>query len=153
MGLTNSQITPGLEYLSLLTSGTKFDQPGELLNLEKVSKILSEMCERYDIIIVDVPPVLPVVDPSQLAVRVDATVLAYQIGRVGRDVVNRSKSRLEAIGGNVIGLVMNDIEAEIYQHTKSNYEYYGYKYQEVTPPEGILGHLSRLKDRLSHFLS
>jgi len=153
MGLTNSQITPGLEYLSLLTSGTKFDQPGELLNLEKVSKILSEMSERYDIIILDVPPVLPVADPSQLAVRVDATVLAYQIGRVGRDVVHRSKSRLEAIGGNVVGLVMNDIEAEIYQTAKSKYEYYGYKYQEVSPPEGILGRLSHLKDRLSHFLS
>ncbi|MFQ5928812.1 MAG: GumC family protein [Acidobacteriota bacterium] len=153
IGLTNSQTTPGLEYLSLLTSGRKVDQPAELLNLEKISKILSEMSECHDIIIVDVAPVLPIADASQLAPRMDATVLAYQIGRVGRDVVNRSKSRLKAIGGNVVGLVMNDIKAEIYHHTTSDYEYYSYEYKQVIPSEGPPGRLSRLKERLSDILN
>ena len=148
-GLVNAQITPGLEYLSLLTSGRRVDQPAELLNLEKISGILSEMRDRYDIIIMDVAPVLPIADATQLALRVDATVLAYQIGRVGRQVVNRSKSRLEAIGGNVIGLVMNDIKAEIY---RTDYEMYRYEYGENIASEGLPGRLSRLKERLSDFL-
>ncbi|MDA2939072.1 polysaccharide biosynthesis tyrosine autokinase, partial [Acidobacteria bacterium AH-259-A15] len=153
IGLTNAQITPGLEYLSLLTSGRKVDQPAELLNLEKVSKVLSEMSECHDIIIVDVAPVLPIADASQLAPRMDATVLAYQIGRVGREVVNRSKSRLKAIGGNVVGLVMNDIQAEIYYHATSDYEYYNYEYKQNVPSKRLPGPLNRWKERLSDILS
>ena len=89
-------------------------------------------------------------DASQLAPGIDATLLGYQIGRAGREVVTRSKSRLNGVGGNVVGLVMTDIEAEI-QYTR-DYEYYsyGYKYEESTPskPSGLL---SRLKGGLSNF--
>ncbi len=149
IGLNNSQITPGLEYLLLLTSGGKVDRPAELLNLENVGELLSEMREHHDIIIVDVAPTLPVADASQLAPGMDATVLAYQIGRVGREVVNRCKGRLEAMGGNVVGLVMNDIESAIYETRDSGY-YGGYKYryEESLPSETSPGFLTRLKEGL-----
>ncbi|MCH7805085.1 MAG: AAA family ATPase [Acidobacteria bacterium] len=146
MGLNNSQINPGLEYLLLLTSGRKVDRPAELLNLEKVGKILSEMREHYDIIILDVAPALPVAEASQLSPGIDATILAYQIGRVGREVLNRCKSRLESMGGNVVGLVMNDIEAAIYETRDSGY-YGGYKYRYGDPPPAS-GFLARLKEGL-----
>ena len=143
IGLNNTQITPGLEYLLLLTSGRKVDRPAELLNLERFGSLLSEMRDHYDIIIVDVPPALPVAEASQLSPGIDATLLAYQIGRIGREVLNRCKSRLEAMGGNVVGLVMNDIEAAIYDTRDSGY-YGGYKYRYGdTPPAS--GFLARLK--------
>ena len=121
------------------------------MSLDKVSVLLPEMYESYDLIIVDIAPVLPVAEASQLAPGIDATLLAYQIGRIGREVVTRTKSRLETVGANVIGLVMNDIEAEIY-HTR-DYEYYGYKYkyEEVAPSEVAEGPLSRLKAKFSEF--
>ena len=146
IGLNNTQITPGLEYLLLLTSGRKVDRPAELLNLEKFGALLAEMRDHYDIIIVDVPPALPVAEASQLAPGIDATLLAYQIGRIGREVLNRCKSRLEAMGGNVVGLVMNDIEAAIYDTRDSGY-YGGYKYRYGDPPPAS-GFLARLKEGL-----
>jgi tyrosine-protein kinase Etk/Wzc len=146
MGLNNSQITPGLEYLLLLTSGRKVDRPAELLNMDKVGQVLAEMRDHYDIIIVDVAPALPVAEASQLSPGIDATILAYQIGRVGREVLNRCKSRLEAMGGNVVGLVMNDIEAAIYETRDSGY-YGGYKYRYGEPPPAS-GFLGRLKQGL-----
>jgi hypothetical protein len=151
MGLNNTQITPGLEYLLLLTSGRKVDRPAELLNLEKFGTLLSEMRDHYDIIIVDVPPALPVAEASQLASGIDATLLAYQIGRIGREVLNRCKSRLEAMGGNVVGLVMNDIEAAIYETKDSGY-YGGYKYRYGDPPPAS-GLLARLKEGLDSVIS
>jgi tyrosine-protein kinase Etk/Wzc len=147
MGLNNTQITPGLEYLLLLTSGRKVDQPAELLNMDKVGQVLAEMRDEYDIIIVDVAPALPVAEASQLSPCVDATLLAYQIGRVGREVLNRCKGRLEAMGGNVVGLVMNDIEAAIYETRDSGY-YGGYKYRYGDPPPAS-GFLARLKGGLA----
>jgi tyrosine-protein kinase Etk/Wzc len=148
-GLKNAHMNPGLEYLFLLTAGRRVDSPAELLNLDKMSGILSEMREVYDIIIIDIAPVLPVAEASQLAPGIEATLITYQIGRVGREVVNRTKSRLQAVGGNVVGLMMNDIESEIYY--SRDYPYYGYKYkyEEAPPSESSFGNLS---GRFSDFL-
>jgi len=150
-GLKNSHVNPGLEYLFLLTSGRRVDSPAELLNLDKMSGILSEMREMHDIIILDIAPVLPVAEASQLAPGIEATLITYQIGRVGREVVNRTKSRLQAVGGNVVGLMMNDIESEIY-YTR-DYPYYDYKnkYEEAST-ESSFGYLSELRGRFSDFL-
>jgi capsular exopolysaccharide synthesis family protein len=150
-GSKNSQITPGLEHLFLLTAGRSVDNPAELLHFEKFSKFLSEIRDHYDVIIVDIAPVLPVAEALQIASGVDAILLAYQIGRVGRDVTKRTKDRLESVGGNIVGLVMNDIQAEM-QYT-DDYQYYsGYKAITV-PSEPSLGPLTRLKERLSKFIT
>jgi hypothetical protein len=53
---------------------------------------------------------------------------------------------LEAMGGNVVGLVMNDIEAAIYDTRDSGY-YGGYKYRYGDPPP-TSGFLARLKEGL-----
>jgi len=150
MGLNNSQVTPGLEYLLLLTSGRKVDRPAELLNLERVGKLLSEMRDHFDVIIVDVAPALPVAEASQLSPGIDATILAYQIGRVGREVLNRCKNRLESMGGNIVGLVMNDIEAAIYETRDTGY-YGGYKYRygDSAPASGFLARLKEGLDSVS----
>ena len=149
-GLKNSHMNPGLEYLFLLTAGRRVDSPAELLNLDKMSGILSEMREVYDLIIIDIAPVLPVAEASQLAPGIEATLITYQIGRVGREVVNRTKSRLQAVGGNVVGLMMNDIESEIYY--SRDYPYYGYKYKYEEVLEPAPGPLGRWSDRFSEFL-
>ncbi|MCZ6486148.1 MAG: polysaccharide biosynthesis tyrosine autokinase [Acidobacteria bacterium] len=145
IGLNNFQLTPGLEYLLLLTSGRRVDRPTELLTLEKLGGMLSEMRDQHDIIILDVAPVLPVAEACQLAPGIDATMLAYQIGRVGREVVNRCKNRLEAMGGRVVGVVMNDIEAAVYATDPQQSYGYRYKYEEALPSQHSPGFLTRLK--------
>ena len=110
-GLKNAHMNPVLEYLVLLTAGSRVHSPAELLKLDKMSGILSEMREVYDLIIIDIAPVLPVAEASQLTPGVEATLITYQIGQVGREVVNRTKSILQAVGGNVVGLMMNDSES------------------------------------------
>ena len=150
-GSKNSQITPGLEHLFLLTSGRSVDNPAELLHFEKFSEILSEIRNHYDVIIVDITPVLPVAEALQIASGIDAILLAYQIGRVGRDVTKRTKDRLEAVGGNIVGLVMNDIQAEMYY--AHDQEYYN-DYKDIAIPiKSSWGPLSRLKERLSKFIT
>jgi len=150
-GSKNSQITPGLEHLFLLTSGRSVDNPAELLHFEKFSEILSEIRNHYDVIIVDITPVLPVAEALQIASGIDAILLAYQIGRVGRDVTKRTKDRLEAVGGNIVGLVMNDIQAEMYY--AHDQEYYDDYKNIAIPIKSSWGPLSRLKERLSKFLT
>ena len=55
----------------------------------------------------------PVADASILSPKGDGVIMSYQIGRIGREVLKRSKLRLGALGGQILGIIMSDIQAEI----------------------------------------
>jgi len=126
-GLKVAQLNPGLEYLYLLPSGTAIDNPTEILNSPAMDRLLSEARQNFDVVIMDVSPILPVADAFVLASKVDGVILAYQIGRVAREVLRRSKLRVESVGGNVWGIIMNDIQAEI-DYKAGDFQYYHYTY-------------------------
>ncbi|HEY2934661.1 MAG TPA: polysaccharide biosynthesis tyrosine autokinase [Acidobacteriota bacterium] len=143
-GLRMAQVTPGLEYLSLLLAGRQVDNPAELLNSSAIDKLISEARASFDVVLIDSSPVLPVADPSILAPKVDGVVLSYQIGRIGRDVLKRSKLRLEGLGARIWGVIMNDIQAEI-DYRRGDYHYYRYRYDTEVQP----GWLDRIKSRFN----
>ncbi|HEY3130392.1 MAG TPA: polysaccharide biosynthesis tyrosine autokinase [Acidobacteriota bacterium] len=145
-GLKMGRITPGLEYLYLLPAGRAAENPAELLNSAATDRLIAQVRERFDVIIIDISPILPVADASILAPKVDGVVLSYQIGRVGRDVLKRSKMRLEALGGKVWGIIMNDIQAEI-DYRRGDYQYYTYKYEPAAPDKE--GWFSRMRGRFT----
>ncbi|MBI4456237.1 MAG: polysaccharide biosynthesis tyrosine autokinase [Acidobacteria bacterium] len=147
-GLKIAQLTPGLEYLYLLPTGRTVENPAELLNSPMVDKLFAEAREMFDVILIDTSPILPVTDASILAPKVDGVILSYQIGRIGREVLKRSKLRLEALGCKVWGVIMNDIQAEI-DYQRSDYHYYSYRYRyEPRKPESK-GWVNRLKGRFA----
>jgi len=85
-------------------------------------------------VIVDAAPILPVADGFVLAPKVDAIILTYQVGRVARDVLKRTKLRVQNVGGNVIGIILNDIQSEIgYRH--ADFSYYNYRYDANLRPK------------------
>jgi capsular exopolysaccharide synthesis family protein len=126
-GLKLAQATPGLEYLTILPAGRIVDKPTELLSAPSLDRLLNEVREKFDVIVVDVSPVLPVADAFVLAPKVDGIILTYQIGRVARDVLKRTKLRIETVGGKVWGVVLNDIRSEI-DYRSGDFSYYHYRY-------------------------
>ena len=126
-GLKLAQTTPGLEYLHILPAGLIADRPTELLSTPALDRLLIEARQNFDIVIVDAAPILPVADGFVLAPKVDAIILTYQVGRVARDVLKRTKLRVQNVDGNVIGIILNDIQSEIgYRH--ADFSYYNYRY-------------------------
>jgi hypothetical protein len=79
---------------------------------------------------------------------VDGIIMSYEIGRVGREVLKRSKLRLESLGGAMLGIIMNDIQAEIDYKRTDYYYHYRYRYEATTPPESQTW-VQRLKQRRS----
>ena len=149
-GLKVAQATPGMEYLYVLPSGRSVDNSAELLNSTAVDKLFAEIREEFDVIIVDGAPIMPVADASILAPKVDGVILAYQIGRIGRDVLRRSKLRLESLGARILGIIMNDIQAEIdYSHGDYTYYRYGYGGASEKVKTGPWGALSKFKKQAS----
>lgn len=127
-GLKAAHQTAGLEYLYLLPAGRSVDNPSELLHSVALNRLLADVRSSYDIALLDLSPILPVTDAAIVAPKVDGVILSYQIGRIGRDLLKRSKLRLEGLGANVWGIILNDIQAEI-DYWGSEYQHYNYRYE------------------------
>jgi len=150
-GLNASQVTPGLEYLHVIPAGTSVDNPTGILNSPAMDKLLLEVRQDFDVVVMDVSPILPVADAFILAPKVDGVILTYQIGRVARDVLRRSKLRVESVGGTIWGIIMNDIQAEI-DYRQGDFQYYHDQY----PPRALKEKRSaaaRIKDKLAGVFS
>ncbi|HLC41688.1 MAG TPA: AAA family ATPase, partial [Methylomirabilota bacterium] len=128
-------MTPGLDNLHLITAGASPPNPSELLGTPQMAEFIRQVRERYDIVLFDTPPVLPVADAAILASQVDGVLLCYQAGKVGRVALRRAKIHLENARGRVWGVVLNDIRAEITGYT-TYHHYYTHYYAEEAGAEG-----------------
>lgn len=121
--------TPGLDNISVMTSGKPLLNPSEFLNSSTVNTIIEEMRRFYDYVLFDTPPVLPVADAVILGSKVDGVLLIYQVGRVARSALKRSKLILDNVNARVLGVVLNGLRAEVspdFYHMS----YYYYKKEE-----------------------
>ncbi len=127
-GLSMNDIlnVPGLENLNFITYGQKPPNPVELITSDKMSNLLGELKNHYDIILVDAPPLLPVADSIVLSKKVDGVFLVYKVGKVPRNSLRLAKERLEAVSSNVMGVVLNDIKPETsgFPHASIYYQYH-----------------------------
>ena len=117
----------GLENLHILTAGALPPNPSELLASPLFNDFIVEVSSRFDVILIDAPPVLPVTDAVILSTRVDGVVLIYQLGRIGRAVLKRAKSHLDNVRATIRGIVLNDIKAEVSYAPDIQYIHYRYK--------------------------
>jgi len=94
----------------------------------KLREILSDLKLRYDLVLVDSPPVLGISEGSVIAHEVDACILVIQHRRYPRDISLRAKRAIEEVKGNLIGVVLNAVaiqsdEAYYYYSSYGNYYY------------------------------
>ncbi|MEK2464633.1 hypothetical protein AAAB31_09640, partial [Lactobacillus acidophilus] len=71
--------------------------------------ILDELRERYDWVIVDTPPILPVTDGALVATTVDAVIVAVRYGKRNYDDVTRTLASLRAVHAPIIGTVLTGV--------------------------------------------
>ncbi len=117
------------EGLDILTSGPDVVNPSELLNSETFANLLKELTSRYDRIIIDSPPVMPVTDSQILAAICDVTILVVRAEKSTRKACQQAKDALAGVGAHMLGAVVNDVSP---RHSRygyySHYGYYGYGY-------------------------
>jgi polysaccharide biosynthesis transport protein len=110
--------------LSLLPCGPVPPNPAELISSDKMKNMLAELCERYDHILIDSPPLINVTDPVILSTMVDGVILVVHGGKSTRDVVRRARQELSAVGAKIFGVVLNNVDLR-----REGYDdYYYYRY-------------------------
>jgi capsular exopolysaccharide synthesis family protein len=107
----------------LLPAGTPRMDPSRLLASDRLSKLLAQARESFDMIIVDAPPVLPVPDALTIGRWTDGAVLAVRYDTSRFPLVERAYRRLAHVGVNVIGAVVNGVRTV--ESTYGGYYAYG----------------------------
>lgn len=110
--------------LTTLTSGPIPNNPAELLDSESFDLFLNDVREKFDLVILDCPPVLPVSDPAIVAPKIDGMVVVVRIDGECRPQAARVKQILSGVDARVLGLVVNRSS-----EARGRYSYNAYGYE------------------------
>lgn len=111
--------------LTLLTCGTLPTNPTNLLSGVRMRVLLQELVQRFDIVILDTPPVLATADARILGSLSDGVLLVVRAGQTQRLAAQRAQNQLVQAGARVLGVVLNDPGGEI---SREGEYYYPYEY-------------------------
>jgi len=129
-----------VDNLYFMPSGILPADAAGILNSRRMSELIQDVKQRFDLVLVDSPPILGVSDASVLASEVDLTMLVVQHRKLPRNMLLRVKQAVENVGGHVIGVVLNNVDVRSdsqYQYYTSYYTYYApAEAQVVAPPPG-----------------
>jgi capsular exopolysaccharide synthesis family protein len=118
--------TTSLPTLDFLASGKLPSSSMGILSSSQMKSLITELKRRYDFVFFDSPPIMGVSDGSILASEVDLTMQVIQYRRYPQPMNIRAKQMIEKVGGNLLGIVLNNINMS---QDESYYYYSGY-YQE-----------------------
>jgi capsular exopolysaccharide synthesis family protein len=96
----------------VLTSGPTPAQPAELLASAQMVAILSELVQRYDMVVVDTPSLLAVADAASLMPLVDGVLFVVERTHVRQASVEAARQRLMGVKPKTVGLVVNRAERQ-----------------------------------------
>src|SRR5579859_297982 len=131
--------TTGLGTLDFLPSGKLPSSSLGILNSAQMKDLINELKQRYDFVLFDSPPIMGVSDASILASEVDITLQVIQYRRYPQPMNIRAKQLIEKVGGNLIGIVLNNInmsQDENYYYYSGYYHEYYSKNEEESAPHG-----------------
>ena len=112
-----------VEGLDVLPCGPIPANPSEILNSKAFGEMLTKLAAKYDHIVLDSPPVLPVTDARILGATCDVTLLVLRANRSTRRMSEYAADAMLGVGARVLGVVVNDVP-----RNKRNGYYGGYGY-------------------------
>lgn len=115
--------------LHVIGSGELPPNPAELLGGAASAALLEELRARFDVVILNTPPVLPVTDGAVLAALADGVMLVVRAGRTHLPQVSRAITTLQGVGATLLGTVLNMVPM------RDVATYGGYVRYEPDPPD------------------
>ena len=109
--------------VDLITTGQLPPNPAEVLTTRVLLQLLERFSTRYDLILIDTPPVLAVADTQVVAAHAGTTFLVAKASVTSLGEVHESVKRLQQAGVHIKGVVFNDFKVD-----KRRYGGYGYRY-------------------------
>ena len=108
-----------LNNLKVLTSGSRCTNTTALLGSQKMKNLVSELKEKFDLLIFDSSPLYPLADSVLLSSYVDGTILVVKAGSTRRGIVQRAVNTLKDTKVKMLGTILNQVEDNF-----KGYDYY-----------------------------
>jgi capsular exopolysaccharide synthesis family protein len=131
--------TSSVPTLAFMASGKLPSSSLGILSSAQMKNLINELKQRYDFVFFDSPPIMGVSDASILASEVDMTLQVIQYRRYPQPMNIRAKQMIEKVGGNLVGIVLNNInmsQDESYYYYSGYYHDYYSKNEEMEPTPG-----------------
>ena len=90
----------------LLHAGSRVESSVGLLSPRRLTPVLRELSEQFDLVILSAPPMLPAVDTSLIVAQVDAALLVVRPGRTGAAQLDRAVEAVHKVDGRLLGTVL-----------------------------------------------
>lgn len=120
----------GYSNLDVLSSGTLPPNPSELLDGPRMKRLIDIVKDRYEVVVIDATPLLPVTDAAVIAALADGAILVVKHGRTRRGQLRSAVAALDAVHARLLGVVLN-------MTALSRYERRGYAaYYKGAAPAG-----------------
>jgi succinoglycan biosynthesis transport protein ExoP len=114
--------------LFILPSGPSPKNPSEILNGQAFAQLVARLEQKFDHIIIDSPPVMPVTDARILGASCDLTVMVLRAQKSTRRLSEHSVSSLLAVGSRILGVIINDVPRRKDGYGYGYYSYGAYRY-------------------------
>lgn len=111
----------GSARLQVVTAGPVPPNPSELLGSSRMENLLAEATHRYDIVVIDTAPLLPVTDAAVLSHATDGALLVVGHDSVGRSEVQHALEMLSAVGARLLGVALNRVPPALSSQPKDPY--------------------------------
>jgi capsular exopolysaccharide synthesis family protein len=108
--------------MDVICAGKVPSNPSELLGSKAFSVLVDELRAKYDYVIVDCPPLLPVTDAAVISTVSDGVLLIVHAGKTRKPEFLGSRAAIESVGSRILGVVLNKIPED-----RKSYNY-GYRY-------------------------
>ncbi|HAR4106833.1 TPA: polysaccharide biosynthesis tyrosine autokinase [Staphylococcus aureus] len=128
-----------IENLDLLTAGPVPPNPSELIGSERFKELVDLFNKRYDIIIVDTPPVNTVTDAQLYARAIKDSLLVIDSEKNDKNEVKKAKALMEKAGSNILGVILNKTKVD----KSSSYYHYTTPIEKV---KSCLNHIESLEE-------
>ena len=117
--------------LQLITAGSRKRNAPELLGGAAMRELIKSMREKFEVVIVDSPPLGAGIDPFVLSTLTGSLMLVLRAGATERDLAEAKLQIVDQLPIRLIGAVLNDVRA-----TMDGYKYYSYSYGYGAVDEG-----------------
>jgi capsular exopolysaccharide synthesis family protein len=129
ISLEDAMLKTSIENIWMIPSGPIPPNPSELLNSNKMKEMIEETKARFDVVLLDTPPVMAVIDPVIISSLVDSTVFIVQEGKTAHKPFVSSIEGLRRAKANIVGVLFNEAKMRGDGYYHSSYSrYYRYHY-------------------------
>ena len=123
--------------ITFLSAGTIPPNPANLLASEEMGLTLHLCTKKYDLVIIDSPPIMGLADAPILSRQVDAVLLVVSSKQVARKSAKHAVKRLKSIGAHIVGATLNKFSIDKIDYNYA-YRYMSYNYYNYENEPGML---------------